>query len=247
MAWAKRLDWERMSENLPKHAGRAPAANSKCGYRMLRGEVIAIGDELTTGQRLDTNSQWISERLTELGVAVVFHTTVADDLLANIEVFRAASQRADVVVSTGGLGPTADDLTREAMAAAAGVELVEDAASLEHIENLFRSRGRGMPDRNRLQAQFPRGAKPIPNPHGTAPGIEQVIGGCRIFALPGVPAEMFDNVAGERGAGDCGPARIAAGDSASADQMLRRGRKSARSDASGCHRARSRTAGGHHG
>jgi nicotinamide-nucleotide amidase len=159
---------------------------------MLRGEVIAIGDELTTGQRLDTNSQWLSERLTEMGVAVVFHTTVADDLLANIEAFRAAAQRADVVVSTGGLGPTADDLTREALAAAAEVELVEDAESLAHIENLFRSRGRGMPERNRLQAQFPRGANPIPNPHGTAPGIEQTIGGCRIFALPGVPAEMYE-------------------------------------------------------
>ena len=119
-------------------------------------EIIAIGDELTTGQRLDTNSQWLAERLTELGVDVMFHTTVGDDLAANVAVFRAAIDRADVVVSTGGLGPTADDLTREAIAAATGVELVQDEASLEHIRALFARRGYGaMPERNVVQAHVP--------------------------------------------------------------------------------------------
>ena len=121
----------------------------------MRAEIIAIGDELTSGQRLDTNSQWLSERLGELGVAVAFHTTVGDDLEANIAAFRNAIDRADIVVATGGLGPTADDLTREAIAAAAGVELVQDEAALAHIRNLFARRGRAMPERNVLQAQFP--------------------------------------------------------------------------------------------
>src|ERR1044072_8857053 len=100
-------------------------------------EVISIGDELTSGQRLDTNSQWLSERLGELGVAVVYHTTVADDLDANVRVFRQAVERADIVVATGGLGPTADDLTRDALALVSGTKLVLDEASLAHIRGLF--------------------------------------------------------------------------------------------------------------
>ena len=118
----------------------------------MRAEIIAIGDELTSGQRLDTNSQWLSERLGEIGIPVAFHTTVGDDLENNIAVFRTAIDRAEIVVATGGLGPTADDLTRDAIAAAAGVELYEDAAALAHIRNLFARRKREMPERNKLQA-----------------------------------------------------------------------------------------------
>src|SRR5437868_6293602 len=106
----------------------------------MHAEIISIGDELTSGQRLDTNSQWLSTSLGELGVLVVYHTTVADDLVANVEVFRNAAQRADIVISTGGLGPTADDLTREALAAVAKAELVLDPAALAHIEGLFARR-----------------------------------------------------------------------------------------------------------
>ncbi len=162
----------------------------------MRAEIIAIGDELTSGQRLDTNSQWLSERLNELGVEVAFHTTVGDTLQDNIAVFRAAINRAEVVVATGGLGPTADDLTRDAIAMAVGVELVQDDAALDHIRKLFARRGRAMPERNILQAQFPRGSRVVPNPHGTAPGIDLTVPReccppCRVFALPGVPAEMF--------------------------------------------------------
>lgn len=161
----------------------------------MRAEVIAIGDELTSGQRLDTNSQWLSEQLAELGVEVLYHSTVGDDLQANIDVFRIASQRAEIVISTGGLGPTADDLTRESMAAMLGVELEEDAESLAWIRDLFVSRGRTMPPKNRVQAMFPKGSKPIPNPAGTAPGVLATVpregkSACRFFALPGVPAEM---------------------------------------------------------
>jgi nicotinamide-nucleotide amidase len=162
----------------------------------MRAEVISIGDEMTSGQRLDTNSQWLSQRLNELGIDVAFHTTVGDDLESNVAVFQAAIERADFVVATGGLGPTADDLTREAIATATGVELVQDEAALAHLRQLFARRTRTMPERNILQAQFPRGSRPIPNPHGTAPGVHMIIereccAPCQLFALPGVPAEMF--------------------------------------------------------
>ncbi len=160
-------------------------------------EVISIGDELTSGQRLDTNSQWISERLGELGVRVLYHTTVADDLQANIDVFQTAAGRADIVVATGGLGPTADDLTREALSAVVQRPLVLDEASLEYIKGLFARFKRDMPERNRVQAMFPEGSRIIHNPNGTAPGIwldiERAAGRtCHVFALPGVPAEMFE-------------------------------------------------------
>jgi nicotinamide-nucleotide amidase len=163
----------------------------------MQAEVISIGDELTTGQRLDTNSQWLSERLCELGVQVMYHTTVADDLEANVRVFRAAVERADVVIATGGLGPTADDLTREALAQVLGVPLELDQGSLDHIKALFARRTRPMPERNVVQAMFPVGTRPIFNPQGTAPGIEAAVprntsrGTSHVFCLPGVPAEMF--------------------------------------------------------
>lgn len=160
-------------------------------------EVISIGDELTSGQRLDTNSQWLSERLGELGVRVLYHTTVADDLAANVSVFRTAIQRADVIVASGGLGPTADDLTREVLAQVSRRELLLDEASLAHICGLFARYKRDMPERNRSQAFFPSGSRIIPNPNGTAPGIWMDVprpggGNCHIFALPGVPAELFE-------------------------------------------------------
>lgn len=160
-------------------------------------EVISIGDELTSGQRLDTNSQWLSQRLGEIGIATHYHTTVADDLEANVRVFRQAVERADVVIATGGLGPTADDLTREALAKLLGVELVLDEGSLAHIKALFSRRKRDMPERNIVQAMFPAGARVVFNPHGTAPGIDldvpPPIGRpTRVFALPGVPAEMIE-------------------------------------------------------
>jgi len=161
----------------------------------MRAEIIAIGDELTTGQRLDTNSQWLAERLLEIGMPVAFHTTVGDQLADNVLVFRQACERADVIVVTGGLGPTADDLTRHALAELAGMPLVQDDASLAHIKSLFARRKREMPQANVIQARFPQGSRPIFNPNGSAPGIDMAIPEAvgkpaRIFALPGVPAEM---------------------------------------------------------
>src|SRR6185369_7914203 len=144
----------------------------------------SIGSEITSGQNLDTNSQWLSQRLAALGVPVRYHTTVADDLAANVEVFRVASQRADLVLATGGLGPTQDDLTREALAQAAGVGLVFHQASFDHIQDLFARRNRSMPERNRVQALFPEGAEPVPNDRGTAPGIWMRLGSCYVAAMP---------------------------------------------------------------
>lgn len=161
----------------------------------MHAEIIAIGTEITSGAKLDTNSQWLSQRLADLGVATRYHSSVADDFEANVEVMRLALQRADVVLVTGGLGPTRDDLTRQALAAAAGVTLREDPESLRAIEEYFASRGRPMPASNRVQAHLPEGSEVIPNPIGTAPGIWMEIQrpgrhACRLAAFPGVPSEM---------------------------------------------------------
>ncbi|MGL4421351.1 MAG: CinA family nicotinamide mononucleotide deamidase-related protein, partial [Gemmataceae bacterium] len=157
----------------------------------MKAEIISIGSEITSGQNLDTNSRWLSLRLAEMGIPTGFHTTVADDLKDNIAVFRAAVRRADIVLATGGLGPTQDDLTREVMAAVAEVPLVEDAESLRAIEAMFAKRGRVMPERNRVQAFGPQGCWMIPNPVGTAPGVWMPVGNSIIAAMPGVPSEMF--------------------------------------------------------
>jgi len=153
-------------------------------------EIVAVGTELVSGQALDTNSQWLSRSLAALGIPVHFHTSVGDDLAENVEVLRIAAGRADLVVTSGGLGPTQDDLTREALAAVAGVPLVEDAGSLAAIAAMFARRNRPMAERNRVQALRPEGAEPIPNSCGSAPGIWMPVGRARVACLPGVPNEL---------------------------------------------------------
>jgi len=156
----------------------------------LKAEVISIGSELTSGQNLDTNSQWLSRRLAEIGIPVRWHTTVADDLEENVQAFRIAGSRAGLVISTGGLGPTQDDLTREVLAQVAGVPLELHEPSLRAIESLFQRRGRPMPEANRAQALCPRGGEMIPNHKGTAPGIWLQTPSTIFAALPGPPSEM---------------------------------------------------------
>ena len=163
--------------------------------RPLTAEVVSIGDEMTSGARLDTNSQWLSRRLSEVGIEVGFQTTVGDTLSHNVDVFRTATARADVVVATGGLGPTRDDLTREALALLIGQPLELRESAMRHIESMFARRKREMPERNRTQAMYPASADEIFNPQGTAPGVDLIVHRedrppSRIFALPGVPAEM---------------------------------------------------------
>ena len=182
----------------------------------MEAEILAIGDEITSGQTLDTNSQWLSQRLEELGLRVLFHTTVGDELEPSAEVFRRAIERTDVVVATGGLGPTADDLTREALARATDRPLQLDADALASIRAMFARRQRPMPPQNELQAVFPAGSGVVTNPHGTAPGIALEVprpgrGPCLVICLPGVPAEMIemwhDQVAAAIG-GFCGSRRV---------------------------------------
>src|SRR5262245_55619214 len=134
----------------------AATLNNRILADSMKAEIISIGSELTSGQNLDTNSQWLSQRLAEIGIPVHWHTTVADDLEDNTAAFRIAAGRTGLVLISGGLGPTQDDLTREALAAAAGVDLVLDGESLTRIQEMFKVRGRAMPERNRVQAMFPR-------------------------------------------------------------------------------------------
>ena len=158
----------------------------------MKAEIIAIGSELTCGARLDTNSQWLSIELEARGWTVQRHTTVADDRAAMIRIYQEAAQRSRLVLITGGLGPTLDDITRDTLAEAFNQELIEDADSLQQIQTLFASRGREMPERNRVQALRPEQSISIPNAHGTAPGILMHLpdSECTIGVMPGVPAEM---------------------------------------------------------
>ena len=153
--------------------------------------LLSIGDELTLGQTVDTNAAWLSARLASLGIACTEHRTVADDLDRIADTIEQCAELAQVLIITGGLGPTDDDLTRPALAKAMGVDLIEDPASLEHIATYFKGRGRDMPQRNRIQAMHPQTSTMIENTCGTAPGIRATLGHCDIFVTPGVPREMF--------------------------------------------------------
>jgi nicotinamide-nucleotide amidase len=155
-----------------------------------KAEIISIGTELASGQALDTNSQWLSQELGAIGISVDFHTTIGDRLDDNVLAFGAAAGRADLVIMTGGLGPTQDDLTREALAALAGVPLREDHTSLVAIATFFARRNRAMAERNKVQALFPEGSEPLPNRVGTAPGIWMHLGPTTFACLPGIPSEM---------------------------------------------------------
>ena len=155
-----------------------------------RAVIVSIGDELVLGQSLDTNSKWLSEELLARGVRPVRHVTVEDEEGAIAgEILRAGGE-AELVVVTGGLGPTADDLTRAALALAMGAGLVTDAVALAQLEGWYASRNRRMPEVNRVQALRPAGAECLENLHGTAPGLRGVVGGADVFCLPGPPREM---------------------------------------------------------
>lgn len=153
-------------------------------------EILAIGSELLTPFRTDTNSLYLTAKLNELGLDVVGKAIVADDRALVESALRGALARADVVVTTGGLGPTDDDLTRDAIVAVAGVEADEDPAVVAAIEARFARRGLHMPAINRRQARVPRGATVLDNPNGTAPGLWLEIGGKIVIALPGPPREL---------------------------------------------------------
>lgn len=156
-----------------------------------RAEIIAVGSELLSLGRTDTNSVQITGRLATLGIDVVAKSIVRDHQPDLVAAFRLALRRADLVVATGGLGPTDDDLTRAAAAEALGVALHEDPEQLTRIRDRFTRRGLAMPDINRRQAEMLDGAVRLDNPYGTAPGQWLPVGGQAVLLLPGPPREML--------------------------------------------------------
>jgi nicotinamide-nucleotide amidase len=155
----------------------------------VNAEIVGVGTELLLGQIANTNAQKISQSLAEIGVNVYFHTVVGDNLERVRALLLEALGRSDVVIVTGGLGPTPDDLTRDAVAAALGVDLVRDDALARRVKKVFESLGRTMPEENLKQADLPTGARAIP-PEGTAPGFYVEAKDALLFAVPGVPWEM---------------------------------------------------------
>ncbi|MGH2788789.1 MAG: competence/damage-inducible protein A [Actinomycetota bacterium] len=155
----------------------------------MDAEIIGVGTELLLGQIANTNAQTISQALARAGINVFFHTAVGDNAGRMGEVIRSAQTRSDAVIITGGLGPTPDDITREAVAGATGRGLQRDPELAGQIRAIFERLGRAMPDENLKQADLPEGAAPIA-PRGTAPGFHLEHDGCLIIALPGVPWEM---------------------------------------------------------
>lgn len=152
--------------------------------------LLSIGTELTRGELVNTNAAWLGEELTKLGFDVVEHLTVDDQLSRIVTVLHRFAETHRVVIVTGGLGPTSDDLTTEAAAKAAGVALRRDESVVEDIRQKFKLFGRVMPESNAKQGDFPEGAEVLPNPVGTAPGFAMTLGQARFFFVPGVPREM---------------------------------------------------------
>jgi nicotinamide-nucleotide amidase len=156
----------------------------------MKAEIIAVGSELLTPDRLDTNSLFLTEELNKIGIEVVRKTVVGDnrDLLS--EAFRDALNRVPLIIASGGLGPTEDDLTRETVAELLHRKLRRNDEILRHIEGRFRSINRDMPEVNVRQAMVPEGAEILENPRGTAPGLWLEDGGHFIVLLPGPPREL---------------------------------------------------------
>jgi nicotinamide-nucleotide amidase len=160
----------------------------------VRCEVVAVGTELLLGQVVDTNSAWLGEHLAMAGIDSHVQTKVGDNLDRVVSVLRLALDRSDAVIVCGGLGPTQDDLTREAIAEVMGVGLVRDDTVVDFIRQLFGSRSRAMPENNLRQADVPVGATVIPQVMGTAPGLICPVDDKVIYAVPGVPYEMEEMV-----------------------------------------------------
>ncbi len=157
----------------------------------MQAEIITIGTELLLGQIVDTNAAYLAQKLAGIGLNVYRKTTVGDNEYRIAEAVRTALRRSDVVITSGGLGPTVDDKTREAIAAATDRKLMLNQGLLRHIEEFFRKRGREPGENNRRQAYIPRGAIPIHNPVGTAPGFIVKHQNSYVISLPGVPRELY--------------------------------------------------------
>jgi len=161
---------------------------------MKKASIVSIGNELLTGQTIGTNAAYLGEKLLSIGIPVVSFYTVADDIDSIVRSFSLAAEDADIILATGGLGPTDDDLTRQAMAKFLCAKLRLQDELLQKIKDFFTSRNRQMPEKNKVQAYIPAGSGAIVNNLGTAPGIMARVGAVRepplLIALPGVPSEM---------------------------------------------------------
>ena len=180
-------------------------------FETLTAEIIAIGSELLAPDRTDTNSLWLTEKLNRLGIEVKLKTIVGDDDARLEEAIKDAVRRSKVVITTGGLGPTEDDITRKIAARALGRRLLLDEAVLAEIRQRFQSFGVAMPERNSRQAMVIEDAEVLPNPNGTAPGIFIDHQGTAIVLLPGPPREMrpmFENHVGPKLSGRVGSLRV---------------------------------------
>lgn len=152
--------------------------------------LLSIGDELILGQTVDTNTAWLAQRLMNHGIRCLEHRTVDDGLDEIAQAISQAAAKAEYVIITGGIGPTDDDLTRQALAKAMGVELIEDPQSLRTLEDFFSKRGYPMSPQNRVQAMHPQTSTMVENTCGTAPGLKATLGQATIYVTPGVPREM---------------------------------------------------------
>ncbi|MFM7258664.1 MAG: competence/damage-inducible protein A [Acidimicrobiaceae bacterium] len=158
----------------------------------MRCSVVAVGTELLLGQIVDTNSSWLGEQLAAAGIDSLFQVKVGDNLARIVATLRSTLEQADAIIICGGLGPTHDDITREAIAEIMGVELEMNEEVALVIEQLFTSRGRRMPQNNLRQAMVPKGAKIIEQRRGTAPGLICPVGEKVMYAVPGVPFELYE-------------------------------------------------------
>lgn len=157
----------------------------------MRAELVAVGDELLYGDIVNGNAAWLGQQLADAGVTLSRSVVVGDEIEVIAEAITVALGRADAVILTGGLGPTQDDLTREALAAAGGVEMRRDDFLEAQLRRRFQRLNRDVPDRNYRQADLPVGAEALPNDRGTAPGVRMQLLGGVAYALPGVPHEMY--------------------------------------------------------
>ena len=178
----------------------------------MNAEIVAVGTEILLGQICNNNAQWMSERLAEIGVDVLHHQAVGDNEGRIADAFRLALSRADVVLITGGLGPTQDDITREGLASALGLRLERRPEIERFLRERFASMGRDMPEANLQQADLPQGGRFILPERGTAPGLAlETAAGKRVYAVAGVPAEMREMMHGTilpELAGLAGPAAL---------------------------------------
>src|SRR5215211_6959598 len=160
------------------------------GKNIGSAEIVTVGTEMLLGDLVDTNTAWISQRLAELGVGIYRHTTIGDNSDRIVAALRDAASRSDLVVTTGGLGPTSDDLTNACISTLTGREMVEYQEAREHVDTMFARFGRTPTSNNYKQAIFPEGTELIPNPVGTAMGALVEWEGTLFATLPGVPTEM---------------------------------------------------------